>query len=130
MFATGTLSPRAHVAATLDYHLGNGIAEQIACPTRVLEAEEDMFFRGQPQELYDHLTCPRTFMRFSVADWIEVRRVEPRRDSDYGCKSGQFRRRVANARETVFPGHSCPTELVVTDLLDQRHPARTLQFDA
>jgi pimeloyl-ACP methyl ester carboxylesterase len=68
MFVTGTSSPRAYVAATLEYHLRNGIAEQISCPTLVLDAEEDMFFKGQPEELYEHLTCPKTFMRFTAAE--------------------------------------------------------------
>jgi pimeloyl-ACP methyl ester carboxylesterase len=68
MFVTGTSTPRAYVAATFDYHLRNGIAEQISCPTLVLDAEEDMFFRGQPEELYDHLTCPKTLMRFTAAE--------------------------------------------------------------
>ena len=68
MFVTGTSSPRAYVAATLEYHLRNGIAEQISCPTLVLNAEEDMFFKGQPEELYEHLTCSRTFMSFTAAE--------------------------------------------------------------
>ena len=68
MFVTGTSTPRAYVATTLDYHLRDGIAEQISCPTLVLEAEEDIFFKGQPQQLFDHLTCPKTLMRFTVAE--------------------------------------------------------------
>jgi pimeloyl-ACP methyl ester carboxylesterase len=68
MFVTGTSTPRAYIAATLDYNLRDGIAEKISCPTLVLDAEEDMFFRGQPEELYDHLTCPKTFMRFTAAE--------------------------------------------------------------
>jgi hypothetical protein len=68
MFVTGTSSPRAYVAATLDYHLRDGIAEMIACPTLVLDAEEDIFFKGQPEILYEHLTSPKTLMRFTVAE--------------------------------------------------------------
>jgi dienelactone hydrolase len=68
MFVTGTLSPRSYVAATLAYHLRAGIAEKISCPTLVLDAEEDMFFKGQPEELYDHLTCPKTLIRFTAAE--------------------------------------------------------------
>jgi pimeloyl-ACP methyl ester carboxylesterase len=68
MFVTGTSSPRAYVAATLDYHLRDGTAERISCPTLVLDAEEDMFFKGQPEELYEHLTCPKTLMHFTVAE--------------------------------------------------------------
>jgi dienelactone hydrolase len=56
------------VAATLAYRLRDGIAEKIACPTLVLDAEEDMFFKGQPQELYEHLTCPKTLMHFTAAE--------------------------------------------------------------
>ncbi|HUB58917.1 MAG TPA: alpha/beta fold hydrolase [Candidatus Micrarchaeia archaeon] len=68
MFVTGTSTPRAYVAATLDYHLRDGVAEKIACPTLVLDAEEDIFFKGQPETLYEHLTCPKTLMRFTVAE--------------------------------------------------------------
>ena len=68
MFVTGTSTPRAYVASTFAYHLRDGIAEKISCPTLVLDAEEDMFFKGQPEELYDHLTCPKTLMRFTTAE--------------------------------------------------------------
>jgi pimeloyl-ACP methyl ester carboxylesterase len=68
MHAFGAPTPRAYVAATLDYHLRNGIAESISCPTLVCEAEDDMFFKGQPQQLYDHLTCPKTLMRFTSSE--------------------------------------------------------------
>jgi pimeloyl-ACP methyl ester carboxylesterase len=68
MFVTGTATPRAYIAATFAYHLRYGIAEQISCPTLVLDAEEDMFFKGQAEELYDHLNCPKTLMRFTTAE--------------------------------------------------------------
>jgi pimeloyl-ACP methyl ester carboxylesterase len=68
MFVTGTSTPRSYIAATLGYNLRDGVAEKISCPTLVLDAEEDMFFKGQPEELYDHLTCPKTLMRFTAAE--------------------------------------------------------------
>jgi pimeloyl-ACP methyl ester carboxylesterase len=68
MYVTGKTSPRAYVAATLDYHLRDGIAEKISCPTLVLDAEEDMFFKGQPEQLYEHLTCPKRIMHFTAAE--------------------------------------------------------------
>ena len=68
MFVTGTSTPRSYIAATLEYNLRDGIAEKISCPTLVLDAEEDMFFKGQPEELYSHLTCPKTLMRFTAAE--------------------------------------------------------------
>jgi len=68
MYATGTTSPRAYVAATLDYNLKDGVAEKISCPTLVCDAENDLFFKGQPQLLYDHLTCKKTMVRFTKAE--------------------------------------------------------------
>jgi dienelactone hydrolase len=68
MYATGARSPRGYFAKVLDYHLRDGVAEKIACPTLVCEAEDDLFFKGQPQELYDHLTCRKTMIRFTKAE--------------------------------------------------------------
>jgi pimeloyl-ACP methyl ester carboxylesterase len=41
-----------------------GIADRITCPTLVLEAENDQFFKGQPQRLFDELTCQRELISF------------------------------------------------------------------
>lgn len=68
MFAMGADSPRAFCAAYLDYHLREGIAERIACPVLVCSGEDDGFFKGQPEKLYDHLTCERTFMAFTAEE--------------------------------------------------------------
>jgi hypothetical protein len=43
MYAMGAATPRAYLAATLDYNLRNGIAEAINCPTLVCNAEGDLF---------------------------------------------------------------------------------------
>lgn len=59
MYAMGAPNPRAYLAASLAYNLRNGVAESIVCPTLVCEAEGDLFFKGQPQELYDHLPAAR-----------------------------------------------------------------------
>jgi hypothetical protein len=68
MYAMGAPNPRAYLAASLTYNLRNGVAESIACPTLVCEPEGDLFFKGQPQELYDHLTCRKTLIRFTDAE--------------------------------------------------------------
>ena len=68
MYAMGAPTPRAYLAAALAYTLSDGVAEKIACPTLVCEAEDDMFTQGQPQELFNHLTCPRTLMHFTRAE--------------------------------------------------------------
>ncbi|MEV6582716.1 alpha/beta fold hydrolase [Streptomyces sp. NPDC051582] len=65
MYVMGVETPRAFNAAYLDYSLAGGIAERIQCPTLVCDAEEDMFFQGQPEQLYEHLTCPKTLMLFT-----------------------------------------------------------------
>lgn len=65
MYAMGAPTPRAYLAASLAYNLRNGVAEAIACPTLVCEAEGDLFFKGQPQELYDHLTCRKSLIHFT-----------------------------------------------------------------
>ena len=68
MLATGAKSPREFLAKMLDYNLKYGVAEAIACPTLVCEAEDDLFFKGQPQALFDHLTCRKTLLRFSAEE--------------------------------------------------------------
>ncbi|MGW8328614.1 alpha/beta hydrolase family protein [Streptomyces sp. NPDC055897] len=65
MYVMGVDTPRAFSASYLDYHVRDGIAELIQCPTLVCDAAEDEFFKGQPQDLYDHLTCPKTLMLFT-----------------------------------------------------------------
>lgn len=85
MYAMGALTPRAYLAMALDYHLRDGLAEAITCPTLVCDAEDDLFFRGQPQALYDHLTCRKTLMRFT-------------RDEGAGAHCQVGARRLAYAR--------------------------------
>lgn len=47
------------------------VVDRITCPTLVCEAEEDQFFKGQPQSLYDALRCPKTLLRFTAAEGAE-----------------------------------------------------------
>jgi pimeloyl-ACP methyl ester carboxylesterase len=68
MYAMGVSSPRAYLAATQAYHLRDGIAEKIKCSTLVCDAEKDLFFSGQAQLLFDHLTCPKTILKFTDAE--------------------------------------------------------------
>jgi dienelactone hydrolase len=51
-----------------EYALDKGVAERITCPTLVCDAENDLFFAGQPQQLYDHLTCEKTLLHFTAAE--------------------------------------------------------------
>ena len=65
-FVMGESTPHAVAAKMLRFHLRDGIAEQISYPTLVLDAEEDMYLKGQPDVLYEHLTCPKTMIRFTT----------------------------------------------------------------
>jgi alpha-beta hydrolase superfamily lysophospholipase len=67
-YVMGVHTPREFFDTYLDYTLANGIAEQITCPTLVCDGEEDIFFHGQPQQLFDHLTGPRTLFTFTTAE--------------------------------------------------------------
>lgn len=68
MYVLGAATPRAFAAAYLDYHLRDGVAEQIRCPTLVCAGAEDDFFAGQPEMLFEHLTCPKTLLPFTAAE--------------------------------------------------------------
>ena len=67
-YVMGVRSPRAFFATCLDYTLAGGIAEQITCPVLVCDAAEDIFFPGQPPQLYDHLNCPKALFTFPAAE--------------------------------------------------------------
>lgn len=84
-FTFGVATAREFCAAYLDYHVRDGIAERITCPTLVCEGAEDGFFKGQPELLYAHLTCPKTLLSFTEAE-----------GADAHCQSGA--QRLAFAR--------------------------------
>jgi dienelactone hydrolase len=67
-YVMGVDSPRAFLASYLDYTLADGTAEQITCPTLVCDAQEDIFFDGQPKLLFEHLTCEKTLLDFTTAE--------------------------------------------------------------
>ena len=68
MWSFGVGTPRAYLAASLAYNLRDGIAEKITCPVFVGRGESDEFFRGQPEELMQHLTAPATLASFTDAE--------------------------------------------------------------
>ncbi|WP_225724795.1 MULTISPECIES: S9 family peptidase [unclassified Nocardia] len=45
-----------------------GISDRIACPTLVLDAEEDMFFTGEAVRMYEALTCPKELIVGTAAE--------------------------------------------------------------
>jgi pimeloyl-ACP methyl ester carboxylesterase len=47
------------------------IAQNIKCATLVLEAEKDDSFPGQPKKVYDALTSPKSYIRFTEQEGAE-----------------------------------------------------------
>jgi hypothetical protein len=48
-----------------------GIAGQIQCPCLVLQADADIFFLSQPQQIYDALQVPKKLVAFHAEDGAE-----------------------------------------------------------
>ncbi|MET9531085.1 MULTISPECIES: alpha/beta fold hydrolase [unclassified Streptomyces] len=88
-YVMGGATPREFLARTLDYHLRDGIAEAITCPVLVCEAENDLFFAGQPEQVLAHLTTgDKTLMVFTEAE-----------GADAHCHAGAQRHAVARIHE-------------------------------
>jgi alpha-beta hydrolase superfamily lysophospholipase len=47
-------------------------AHRIRCPTLVLDVEGEQFFAGQAQQLYDALTCEKTFIAFAAREGAQL----------------------------------------------------------
>lgn len=49
-----------------------GVADKIRCPMLITNPDNEQFWPGQSQQLYDALTCPKTLVSFTAAeggDW-------------------------------------------------------------
>jgi pimeloyl-ACP methyl ester carboxylesterase len=90
------------------YTLADGIAEQVRCPTAICAGGSDASFDGRPDQVYEHLVCPKRFFQFSDAEGAGAR-----------CRSGA--QRLAFGRvydwldETLEHTMSLP---VATDMLE------------
>ena len=58
------------VAETKRYSMKD-IADRISCPCLVMEAEGDMFFRGQPRQIFDALAVPKKLVHFTKENGSE-----------------------------------------------------------
>ena len=70
MVTHGISTPREYISDLRRY---NNIeqAPKITCPSFIADNETDVVSTGQGQELFDHLTCPKTFRRFTRAEGAE-----------------------------------------------------------
>jgi alpha-beta hydrolase superfamily lysophospholipase len=64
MYTFGVDSPVEFLESVKRYSL-EGVAQQITCPTLVVESEDDQFMKGQAKQLFEELECPKTLMLFT-----------------------------------------------------------------
>jgi len=66
-YTFGVETPAELMLKVRDYNL-KGLAEKITCPSLIIDSQSDDDFPGQPQELYDLLTCPKELVTFTVEE--------------------------------------------------------------
>jgi pimeloyl-ACP methyl ester carboxylesterase len=70
MWTAGANAPFELIQNSKKYTIKD-IVQNIRCPTLVLEAEKDDSFPGQPKKVYDALTCPKSYIRFTEQEGAE-----------------------------------------------------------
>lgn len=70
-FSFGVDTPYDLTVESEKMSLTDELVGRISCPTLVMEADGDQFFRGQPQRVYDAVQAPKTFARFTAEDGAE-----------------------------------------------------------
>jgi len=63
MWTFNVKTPSDFLNALKKYNL-SGVAEKIKCKTIIIDGSDDVFMRGQPEKLYNELTCEKSFMLF------------------------------------------------------------------
>jgi pimeloyl-ACP methyl ester carboxylesterase len=90
-------------ATPADYFQGNrrytlaGIAHQVRCPTLVCDAERDHFFHDA-RTVYDALTCPKEYLRFTAEEGAEEH-------CQFGAMS-LFHQRIFDWLDEAFSGET------------------------
>src|SRR6266513_4987406 len=70
MWTAGVNTPFELIQRSKNYTIKN-IAQNIKCPTLVLDAEKDDSFPGQPNKVFDALTCPKKYILFTAEEGAE-----------------------------------------------------------
>lgn len=69
----GGATPREFLANAQAFHLRDGVAEKVSCAALVCEAADDVFFAGQPEQVYNALTTTdKTWMRFTEEEGADA----------------------------------------------------------
>lgn len=64
MYVFSAASLKDFLLKSKDYYL-DGIAQQIKCPTLVIDSEDENNFPGQAKQLYEVLCCPKDYLPFT-----------------------------------------------------------------
>ena len=67
MWAMGADSAAEYLRMTTSYTL-DGVADQITCPTLIMDADNDQFLKGQPEQVHQKLSAPTTLITLREAD--------------------------------------------------------------
>lgn len=68
MFSFNAKRPSELIIKCAEYTL-EGRAHLVKSTTLIVDAENEMpLFQGQAQQIYNHLTCPKTYMRFTAEE--------------------------------------------------------------
>jgi dienelactone hydrolase len=67
MWVHGIKTPSQLLKAWKEYSL-EGLANQIQCPTLVMDAENEPFSQGQAKRLFDALQCPKDYLLLTNAE--------------------------------------------------------------
>lgn len=71
-YVMGGATDREFLAKYLEYNLYDGVAERITCPALICDAPEDLFFTGQPQQLYDRISGPKKLLNFTAEEGADA----------------------------------------------------------
>lgn len=67
MFTFGVDKPSQFILAFSEFSM-EGVADRIACPTLVIDSDNDEGMKGEAEKLYDALVCPKEFMLFTAEE--------------------------------------------------------------
>ncbi|MDQ6862714.1 MAG: alpha/beta fold hydrolase [Thermoproteota archaeon] len=70
MWTVGVETPLELITKSKDYTIKD-IAQNIKCPTLVLDAEKDDSFPGQPKKVFEALSCPKKYILFTADEGAE-----------------------------------------------------------
>jgi hypothetical protein len=70
MWTVGVETPFELITKSKDYTIKD-IAQNIKCPTLVLDAENDDSFPGQPKKVFEDLSCPKRYILFTTDEGAE-----------------------------------------------------------